>query len=1246
MPNKQIKKIKLGEETYSIAVENILQKVETIDEVPTSELNLYRYDKEGISSPVVEVVSEYHEGGDSNIFAKTSTANNNSLTSTSAFAGHFDATLSNFVTIDSISGSVYTYNNNYPMNGIRLGTKTAIGYINVTFLQSGYLTFHRYFGFNGSTNTITSYDANASVIVDGVTYNFTADDEDLIIPASAGTHTIENVNGRILFLSFVFGGEAYYTYEKKHLARQEDLEALADSVETNKTEANTKHTELQKASEKNAQDIISINNTLGDIQIFDVTKSLPKASMEHMNKLFRLNGKLYQCVRKGEGEHKEFIFNLSGTSEIPSTISADNLKQVYSEISKDFADYFEFDTTDHFSKIYRNNGNIKLGSSNATGNFYMNYTGRLPINSLKIGVKAYNTKKSTVGVEIDFNGPIFNEKLLLDDDINETIIDCTKFIQNMEYNYSNQETLINVWSEESYYDENTETTVYTDKRAIITRIIVDLGEVTYEWEGVGGSDPLVKITYKELKDLRDNSQLIPGQQYRIIDYITTTTQEDTQSAGHQFDIIVIADDERTLNENARAVIHEGDDYFQEIITGQKVVSANWKDGVTLDSITEKYKLSDDNEQYLSPKDEDKEFTELLTITNEAGVEVPCLFNPDPDDEGCDDYLIYCGKYEQKKFTNPLLTVYYTISEDESEKYEGLNKKDDTFVEIAYKDIDGISTPVLYKEDIDFILTDNNSVDYGDEFRYLDDYEVDGIIYNRWAKYDSDSEGYYQILTNIIVVSNQFTISLEEFKEAAQEITIIYDKWQCCDSDGEFKDGAFYLLTNNLVDAELEEFNGVKPLANLAAWEIKYCLDNNTSKYAWADKVNGKGVIYYMKDEYNNECPYDFKNIQFTIPGVYEDYGYTFGGSMDGSFSQKGLYAFYNNSIGSYYNKYYDSYSLPSNIFLGDSSWGNSLGTSCTSNLFGSNCYSNTFGAGCTSNLFGYCCEFNTFGNDCNSNTFGNYCCHNNFDENCSSNTFGNYCNLNNFDAGCVENKFDDNCYHNIFGNTCIRNKFGNNCSRNNFNDDCYSNTFGANCTRNTFNYNCDYNTFGNECSRNLFGVDCDSNIFDTECTCNIFEDGCCSNTFGINCTSNTFDYNCWRNNFGYQSSHNSFGKNCWSNNFNDSCYFNIFGNGCNDNTCNNHFSSNIVGNECSYNLFGEDYIDYNEVKSKVCCINLTSTSPDTAAVINKLQNIIINSGVKGKNENNKRTITVERGLSYSTTISAPGSREIILDEEE
>ena len=50
--------------------------------------------------------------------------------------------------------------------------------------------------------------------------------------------------------------------------------------------------------------------------------------------------------------------------------------------------------------------------------------------------------------------------------------------------------------------------------------------------------------------------------------------------------------------------------------------------------------------------------------------------------------------------------------------------------------------------------------------------------------------------------------------------------------------------------------------HLEAWKIKYCIDNDTSRFPWADTVNGKGVIYEMIDEWGNKCPYDFKNIQF------------------------------------------------------------------------------------------------------------------------------------------------------------------------------------------------------------------------------------------------------------------------------------------------------------------------------------------------------------------------------------------------
>ena len=73
---------------------------------------------------------------------------------------------------------------------------------------------------------------------------------------------------------------------------------------------------------------------------------------------------------------------------------------------------------------------------------------------------------------------------------------------------------------------------------------------------------LINITYNELRKLRDDEGLFPGRQYRITDYVTTTIQTDTVSAEHKFDIIVTADSENTLNENARAILHNDDMYFE------------------------------------------------------------------------------------------------------------------------------------------------------------------------------------------------------------------------------------------------------------------------------------------------------------------------------------------------------------------------------------------------------------------------------------------------------------------------------------------------------------------------------------------------------------------------------------------------------------------------------------------------------------------------------------------------------------
>lgn len=79
--------------------------------------------------------------------------------------------------------------------------------------------------------------------------------------------------------------------------------------------------------------------------------------------------------------------------------------------------------------------------------------------------------------------------------------------------------------------------------------------------GDGGG--MIEITYAELKSLRDNGKLIPGQMYRMTDYETTTSQEGTQAAGRPFDLILTALDEKTLDEKCSAIqsTRDTDGYF-------------------------------------------------------------------------------------------------------------------------------------------------------------------------------------------------------------------------------------------------------------------------------------------------------------------------------------------------------------------------------------------------------------------------------------------------------------------------------------------------------------------------------------------------------------------------------------------------------------------------------------------------------------------------------------------------------------
>lgn len=176
----------------------------------------------------------------------------------------------------------------------------------------------------------------------------------------------------------------------------------------------------------------------------------------------------------------------------------------------------------------------------------------------------------------------------------------------------------------------------------------------------------------------------------------------------------------------------------------------------------------------------------------------------------------------------------------------------------------------------------------------------------------------------------------------------------------------------------------------------------------SERASGKGVIYYMKDELANECPYDFKNILYDREGIKY---YTFSREDDNGFVIDASFSRSRNNKILPYNTNEVVQLLNDIVFKGE----------CENNTFGNGCYYNTFGVLCGNNTFGDDCYNNTFDINCSRNTFGNSCRGNTFGYNCNGNTLGN---------GCDSNTFGFNCYNNTFGNSCWGNTFGDNYSRN------------------------------------------------------------------------------------------------------------------------------------------------------------------------------------------------------------------------
>lgn len=284
-------------------------------------------------------------------------------------------------------------------------------------------------------------------------------------------------------------------------------------------------------------------------------------------------------------------------------------------------------------------------------------------------------------------------------------------------------------------------------------------------------------------------------------------------------------------------------------------------------------------------------------------------------------------------------------------------------------------------------------------------------------------------------------------------------------------------------------------SKLESWQLKYCLDNDTNRFAWASS-SGKGVVYWMKDEWDNECPYDFKNIRFTI----------------GSDTNAGIAN----------GKYYFTFSSVS---------GTSDSTINDLSLNGTRCYGNKIATSYENGVISL--YANIFRNTSSSNV---HCCHNTIKAGSYSNRFNNGCQYNILDKGCFSNSFSASCVYNIFGDICHSNTLNSSCEKNTFGNFCRNNSFGTSCRNNIIGNESYSNTLGASCNRNKMAANCFSNTLGSSCNDNTLNVGCYSNTIGNNSFGTTLGAGCYNNILGQSNSNNLFGSFCGNINFGNNCH--------------------------------------------------------------------------------------------------------------
>ena len=415
-----------------------------------------------------------------------------------------------------------------------------------------------------------------------------------------------------------------------------------------------------------------------------------------------------------------------------------------------------------------------------------------------------------------------------------------------------------------------------------------------------------------------------------------------------------------------------------------------------------------------------------------------------------------------------------------------------------------------------------------------------------------------------------------------------------------------------------------------AWKIWYCLENDTNRFAWADTTNGKGVIWRMIDEFNNDIKYDFKNILFQR--TITDGSYDTGGTNTWCYT---LNIWYNNSC--------QDASVVGNTLV-DCEGCNNTVIGVHDNIFGYlTAYDvnisdkNSFAYVLGNNVFlsysvndeYYGIETNTFGNNFQGNTIGYPVSYNTIGERFTDNLIAGDFSCNIIGCDFIENTTMGTFGYNTIGSYFVgntigvhfeRNKIGNYFSENTIERDFASNTIGNYFSENTIGEDFDGNLIGNEFGNNTVGDQFSANLIGNECY---------SNEIG-----NYFRSNLIGNGFGSNTIGHLFSNNTVGNIFS----VNVIGENFESNTIGNYVGYVVIGTQNGNNVSTINYVQFINIEDGVEYTDITTTA--STSYNSQLQNIIIGRGIRGTSNNRKTISHPTVGDTFRTTYQPANSQVI------